>query len=103
MFYYFSCPVKYRCRTEIISEILRSAMGGSTRSKLMFESYIPFSRVNAYLVFLQENQMLRYNQKTQLYSTTENGIRFLQMHEEMSELFHLKQNFKEETISSLIS
>jgi len=78
-------------------------MGGSTRSKLMFESYMPFSRVKTYLSYLQENQMLIYNKKTRLYSTTQNGIRFLQMHEEMNELFCRKQNCNEEMISSLVS
>lgn len=92
----------YRCRTEITAEILRSAMSGATRSKLMSESYLPFLSVKKYLACLQENQLLSYDQKTLLYRITENGIKFLQRYEEMSELFSQKENL-EQRILNLVS
>jgi predicted transcriptional regulator len=94
----YSRPMKYRCRTAIISEILLTAMGGATISKLISEAYLPSSRIGGYLSYLQENQMLVYNKKTQLYMTTENGIRFLHRYEEMNELFSQKENLNEQKI-----
>lgn len=96
-------PVKYRCRTAIISEILQSAMGGATVSKLVSGSYVPFSRIGGYLLHLQENQLLTYNQKTLRYKITEQGMRFLHMYEEMNELFLPKAKLHEETVPSLVS
>ncbi|CUR51920.1 Putative transcriptional regulator [Nitrosotalea devaniterrae] len=83
--------MKYRGRTEIIAELLQSARSGATRSKLMFETYLSFPQVKEYLTLLNEKKMVTYNEKTLFYTTTEIGMRFLHMCEEMNELLLLSQ------------
>lgn len=78
-------------------------MYGATRSKLKCESYLPSSRIKEYLSYLKENEMLIYNERTMLYKTVEKGIRFLQMHEKMNELFSQKRNPGEPKILNLVS
>ena len=86
--------MKYRGRTEIIAELLQSARSGVTRSKLMFETYISFPQVKEYLTLLNEKKMVTYNEKTLFYTTTEIGMRFLHMCEEMNELVSQKKNIQ---------
>lgn len=92
----------YRGRTEIIAELLQSAMSGAIRSKLMFETYLSFLQVKEYLTLLNEKRMVTYNEKTFFYTTTEIGMKFLHMCEEMNELFSQKKDIQK-SISSYIA
>lgn len=62
-------------------------MSGSTRSKLMYASYLSLPQVKEYLIFLLETEMMTFDEKTLLYKPTENGIKFLHIYPEMIELF----------------
>lgn len=67
-------------------------MSGATRSNLMFKACMPFSRLRNYLSHLQKNDMIYYNEKTLHYKTTEAGIRFLRLYEDMSEIINRNNN-----------
>ena len=80
--------MKYRSRTEIVSNILNAANGGATRTKIMYKAFLSYSQIKEYLSILVENNLLESQEGTQTYKTTKKGLIFLKMNNEMEELFH---------------
>ena len=78
--------MKYRTRTEIVSNILEAANGGVTKTKNMYKAYLSYNQLREYLSILIENNLLEYLDGTQTYKTTEKGLNLLKMHNEMAEL-----------------
>ena len=78
--------MKYRSRTEIVAMILEAARVGATKTKIMYKAYLSYTQVKEYIVFLQDNELLAYEEGTQLYKISEKGYKFLQSYGEISEL-----------------
>ncbi|HEX6671474.1 MAG TPA: winged helix-turn-helix domain-containing protein [Nitrososphaeraceae archaeon] len=78
--------MKYRSRTEIVSNILEAANGGVTKTKIMYKAYLSYNQLREYLSILIENNLIEYLDGTQTYKTTEKGLNLLKMHNEMAEL-----------------
>jgi predicted transcriptional regulator len=78
--------VKYRSRTEIVAMILEAANGGATQTKIMYKAFLSYAQLREYLSVLIENNLLEYLEGSQTYKTTEKGLNFLKMHNEIGEL-----------------
>jgi predicted transcriptional regulator len=78
--------MKYRSRTEIVGNILDSANGGATKTKIMYKAFLSYAQLKEYLSVLIENNLLEYLDGTQIFKTTEKGLKFLRMHNEIGEL-----------------
>jgi predicted transcriptional regulator len=78
--------MKNRSRTEIVSDILSSANGGATKSKIMYKAFLSYGQLKEYLSVLIENNLIEYLDGTQIYKTTEKGLYFLKKCEELQEL-----------------
>ena len=78
--------MKYRSRTEIVAMILEAANGGATKTKIMYKAFLSYSQLREYLSVLIENNLLEYLEGSQTYKTTEKGLNFLKMHNEIGEL-----------------
>jgi len=78
--------MKYRSRTEIVAMILEAARTGATKTKIMYKAYLSYTQVKEYIAFLQDNELLSYEQGTQLYKINEKGYKFLRSYGEISEL-----------------
>jgi predicted transcriptional regulator len=78
--------VKYRSRTEIVAMILEAANGGATKTKIMYKAFLSYAQLREYLSVLIENNLLEYLEGSQTYKTTEKGLNFLKMHNEIGEL-----------------
>ena len=78
--------MKYRSRTEIVSNILEAANGGVTKTKIMYKAYLSYNQLREYFSILIENNLLEYLEGTQTYKTTEKGLNLLKIHNEMGEL-----------------
>jgi predicted transcriptional regulator len=78
--------MKNRSRTEIVSDILNSANGGATKSKIMYKAFLSYGQLKEYLSVLIENNLIEYLDGTQIYKTTEKGLYFLKKYEELQEL-----------------
>ena len=78
--------MKYRSRTEIVSNILEAANGGVTKTKIMYKAYLSYNQLREYLSVLIENNLIEYIDGTQTYKTTEKGLHFLKMHNEIRKL-----------------
>ena len=88
--------MKNRSRTEIVSNILDAANGGATKTKIMYTSFLSYNQLKDYLSVLIENNLI-YLESTQIYKTTEKGLKFLKMHNEIGELLQnimIKNNNK---------
>jgi predicted transcriptional regulator len=72
--------MKYRSRIEIFRQILGIADGGGvTKTKIMYNAFVSYRKVNEYLLLLTEKDLLRYERDTKTFKTTEKGLRFLQV------------------------
>jgi predicted transcriptional regulator len=78
-----------RSRTEIVSNILDAANGGVTKTKIMYKAYLSYNQLREYLSVLIENNLIEYIDGTQTYKTTEKGLHFLKMYNEMAELLQV--------------
>ena len=78
--------MKYRSRTEIVAMILEAANGGATKTKIMYKAFLSYAQLREYLSVLSENNLLEYLEGSQTYKTTEKGLNFLKMHNEIGEL-----------------
>ena len=78
--------MKYRSRTEIVAMILEAANGGATKTKIMYKAFLSYAQLREYLSVLIENSLLEYLEGSQTYNTTEKGLNFLKMHNEIGEL-----------------
>ena len=82
-----------RSRTEIVGSILDAANGGATKTKIMYKAFLSYNQLKECLTILIENNLLEYIDGTQTFKTTEKGLNFLKMHNEIGEL--LQTNTKD--------
>ena len=76
--------MKYRSRIEIISQILETANGGVTsKIKIMHKANLSYAQLNEYLQVLTQNSLLCYHFDTRTFKTTEKGLRFLNVYNQM--------------------
>ncbi len=75
-----------RSRTEIVSSILDAANGGTTKTKIMYIAFLSYNQLNEYLSIMIENNLIEYLDGTKTFKTTEKGLNYLKMHNEMGEL-----------------
>ena len=79
--------MKYRSRTEIVGNILEAANGRATKTKIMYKAFLSYNQLKEYLSVLIENNLIEYLDGAQTFKTTEKGLNFLKMHNEIAELF----------------
>ncbi len=79
--------MKYRNRTEIVDNILDAANGGATKTKIMYTAFLSYNQLKEYFSILIENNLIEYLDGTRTFKTTEKGLNFLKMHNEIGELF----------------
>ncbi|MGI0052088.1 MAG: winged helix-turn-helix domain-containing protein [Nitrososphaeraceae archaeon] len=78
--------MKYRGRTEIVGNILDAANGGATKTKIMYTAFLSFNQLKEYFSILIENNLLEYLDGTHKFKTTEKGLNYLKMNNEIGEL-----------------
>ena len=88
--------MKYRNRTEIVSNILKAAIGGAGRTKIMYISFVSYTQLKEYLSVLIENNLIEYLVGTHEFKTTEKGLNLLKVHREMAELLQQSNTIKKD-------
>ena len=84
--------MKYRSRSEIIAMILQTANKGATKTRIMYGAYLSYAQVKEYLEFLQQKDLIRYEQGTQLFKLTEKGLHFLRAFDQINEIISVGDN-----------
>jgi len=74
--------------------ILEASRIGATKTKIMYKAYLSYTQVKEYLSFLLENDLVKYEEGSQVYRITEKGLHFLQVYGEISDLVTPKSNGK---------
>ena len=75
-----------RSRTEIVGNILDAANGGATKTKIMYKAFLSYNQLKEYFSILIENNLIEYLDGVHKFKTTEKGLNFLKMHNEIGEL-----------------
>jgi len=78
--------MKYRSRTDIVSQILDAANGGSIKTRIMYKAYLSYAQLKEYLSILVENGLLELEEEQQKYRTTEKGTKFIKAYQHMDML-----------------
>ena len=84
--------MKYRNRTEIVGNILDAANGGATKTKIMYKAFLSYNQLKEYFSILIENNLIEYLDGAHKFKTTEKGLNFLKMHNEIGELLPSRMN-----------
>src|ERR1039457_5431752 len=82
--------MKYRSRTDIIAMILQASMNGATKTRLMYSAYLSYAQVQEYLQYLTERRLISLEEGTHAYTLTEQGLHFLRVYDEISDIVSLK-------------
>ena len=69
--------------------ILEAANGGATKTKIMYSAFLSYGQLKEYLSVLIENNLIEYRDGTHEFKTTEKGLKFLMMHNELAELCNI--------------
>jgi len=78
--------MKYRSRTDIVSQMLEAANGGATKTKIMYAAYLSYAQLKDYLTVLVDGGLIEYHTTDQKYKTTEQGIKFLKTYSQIGEM-----------------
>jgi predicted transcriptional regulator len=77
---------------EIISQILEIANGSSvTKTKIMYKALLSHHQLKEYLTLLTGSDLLSYDLDTETFKTTEKGVRFLKIYNQMDDLMKGQQ------------
>ena len=83
---------RYRNRIEIICQILEVANGGVTKNiEIMYKANLSYAQLKEYVMVLTESDLLRYDLDTQIFMTTEKGLRFLEAYNQMDAVMKAKK------------
>lgn len=67
-----------RNKFEIIANILDAIGNGSTRTKIMYKSFLPYVMLMEYLHLLEKNDLVARQKSERIYKVTEKGRRYLE-------------------------
>ena len=91
-----------RSRTEIVAMILDAANGGGeTKTKIMYFAFLSYNQLNEYLSILIENNLIEYLDGTHKFKTTEKGLSYLKMHNEIRKLLPQTTTIKNDELKFL--
>jgi predicted transcriptional regulator len=87
-----------RSRTEIVAMILDAANGGGgeTKTRIMYFAFLSYNQVKEYLSLLIANNLIEYLDGANKFKTTEKGLNYLKMHNEIGELLPQTTTIKNE-------
>jgi predicted transcriptional regulator len=79
--------MRNRSRIDIISQILEVANGaGATRNKIAYKAFLNYNQLKENLMDLTQKDLLRYDEDAQTFKTTEKGLRFLQIYNQIDDM-----------------
>jgi predicted transcriptional regulator len=91
-----------RDSTEITYYILKAAIGGQKKTRIMYQSGLNLKQLNLYLRGLETSELLGYQAAGKLYFTTEKGRTFAKAFEHFRETRDLLKE-QEEALSRLLA
>jgi predicted transcriptional regulator len=77
--------LKYRSRVDIVAAMIQSAVGGATKTRLMYSAFLSHSQVEEYLEFLRAKRLISFIPDKKRYVPTDRGLQFLKMYGEIKD------------------
>jgi predicted transcriptional regulator len=88
--------MKYRSKIDIISQILDASNGGgATKGRMVYRAFLNYDQLQEYSMLLIENDLLDYDSTMCTFKTTEKGLRFLHVYNEISSMVKEEQPLQE--------
>ena|ERR1044071_9226614 len=78
--------MKYRSRTDIVSQMLEAANGGATKTKIMYKAYLSYAQLKEYLSAMMENGLIEYVEGERVFRTTAKGLKFMSVYNQIDSL-----------------
>lgn len=73
-------------RTGMLAAMLEVAKGKVNKTKIMYQAFLSYGRLKEYLFVLVENNLIEYLDGENKFKTTDKGLFFLKIHNEIGEL-----------------
>jgi predicted transcriptional regulator len=70
--------------------------GGETKTRIMYFAFLSYNQVKEYLSLLIANNLIEYLDGANKFKTTEKGLNYLKMHNEIGELLPQTTTIKNE-------
>jgi|GraSoiStandDraft_57_1057295.scaffolds.fasta_scaffold1827864_1 predicted transcriptional regulator len=88
--------MKHRSEEEITALILEAAAGntGVTQTTIMYKAFLTYSQLKAYLLLLTEKGLIEFRNLERVYCTTNKGMQFLQMYNQIIEVINATKQIK---------
>ena len=87
----------YRSRVDIVSQILDAANGGNaTKTNIMYKAFLNYYQLKGQLAILTEKDLLRYDEDTRTFKTTEKGLHFLQIYNRIGDMIKEEEEQQEQ-------
>jgi predicted transcriptional regulator len=81
----------YRDRIDIMSHILEAANGSTTKTRIMYKALLNSAQMKENLATLTEKDLIRYDENSRTFRTTEKGRRFLDIYNRISDMIKEEQ------------
>jgi predicted transcriptional regulator len=59
--------------------------GGGTKTKIMYKAFISYAQLKKHLAMMLANDLLEFDEKTQIYKTTEKGLSFAKLYDQVGQ------------------
>jgi predicted transcriptional regulator len=69
--------------------ILQAANKGATKTRIMYGAYLSYAQVQEYLGFLQQKELISYEEGTHLYKLTAKGLHYLSAFDQINEIISI--------------
>ena len=81
-----------RDRIDIISQILEAANGGASKTRIMQKALLTSAQLKEILTALSGKDLIRYDENARILRTTEQGLRFLQIYNQIGNIINEEQH-----------
>jgi predicted transcriptional regulator len=81
-----------RDRIDIISQILEAANGGASKTRIMQKALLTSAQLKEILTALSGKDLIRYDENARILRTTEQGLRFLQIYNQIGNIIKEEQH-----------
>ena len=79
--------MKYRSNIEVMGQILQVANGSNaTKTKIMYQAFLSYNQLEEHLLLLTKKVLLRYDENTRTFRTTEKGLEFLKIYNHIEDM-----------------
>lgn len=78
--------LSYRSRTEITNIMLETAKKGSKKTNIMYHSGLSYTQLTQYLYYLEQNGLIKHETSTQMYKSTQKGLKFLNLSSKLNKM-----------------